>query len=68
MKNKAHLTEEGLDKIEEIRCGMNRSRKEGLWEHVSHRGAVVARYFRVYTWCTIFVSLGGFNFGFDTGM
>jgi len=28
IKNKAHLTEEGLDQIKEIRGGMNRSRKE----------------------------------------
>lgn len=28
IKNKAHLTEEGLDKIKEIRYGMNRNRKE----------------------------------------
>jgi hypothetical protein len=32
IKNKAHLTEEGLDKIKEIRYGMNRNRKESHLE------------------------------------
>jgi hypothetical protein len=27
MKNKAHLTEEGLDQIRKIKAGMNRGRK-----------------------------------------
>jgi hypothetical protein len=33
MKNKAHLTEEGLDQIRKIKAGMNRGRKSFAWSY-----------------------------------
>lgn len=44
--------------------------KGRVWKRIAQRVTATARfkYFKMYTWCTIFMSLGGFNFGFDTGV